>query len=102
MSKPIDKIFDDLPDSFEVTPFVNERAAGFDIAFSMKSFGFGHLTYGFSRKHGVLFADTEMMSEATLTKIIQASASDLAKKLIALDEQYAPFQQKEMEEYDRP
>ena len=87
----LEEAFNKFPDAAEVEFFNNERFAGFDIAWTLKGIGFGHITYSYDKVDKVQRADTECMSEESVVKILKLAAPAIAKKLVEIDKQNIPY-----------
>lgn len=81
----IDEIFDNMDTGATVTRFNNDKWAGFDIAWSCKGWGFGHLTFGYDKEKDDFFADTECSGEDGVQKQIHIGAEGFAKLLIEIE-----------------
>lgn len=87
----IDEIFNEFEDNAEVEVINNERFVGFNIAWSMKGFGFGHLTYSYDKVDGCQRANTECISEKRIEKILKMAAPEMAKKITKIEKIMPPY-----------
>lgn len=85
LSKSLDKILNSLNDDCDISTFNNKSYAGFDIAWSVKGWWFGHLTFGYDKEKDQLFADNEAMGRKSISKIIELASSQLAKALLEIE-----------------
>lgn len=83
--KKLNKILDSLEDNTDVALFDNDKSCGFDIGWSRKGKGWGHLSWGYDFSEKRWWADTECTSEQTIAKLIRDAAPILAKRLIAIE-----------------
>lgn len=83
----LEKLFDGFEDVANATVFDNVHYFGFDIAWSLKGKGFGHVTFSFSKKENKWKSDTERMNVEEVAKILSMASSSLAKLLVDRDEE---------------
>lgn len=88
---PLSNVFDQFPDAAGVKFHNSERFAGFDISWTLKGIGFGHLTFSYDKVDKCHRADTEYMDEEMVEKILKLAAPAMAKALVQIDNENPPY-----------
>ena len=79
MDDTFDRFFSKIKSSASAELYNTEVGAAIVINWSLTGFGFGELVLSYRKEESKWVADTECMSEETVTKILELAAPSLAK-----------------------